>query len=258
MVRKTSKVVAEPKAWALVGLSFQMIFKNWKLFLPLVLIGLIVAFANMGASMDTLMTFGVLTFLVIWLTSLFFARHLMAGHKIKLRDGLYNAMTPLISTLIIYIVLALECVPIALAVIGYSAAIETELFSNMFYGSVFVIFAVAMAVISLWLLSQTAMALIAVTTPGMYPGEALKKTYEIMKGRRMKLVIKMLVLALVFVIFVAVTATPIAVLANIIGNATVVTVGIFVEILTGSFMTIFAAVYLYMYYRWLIGMDENE
>lgn len=260
MARKTSKKVSgsEPRAWALVGLSFQMIFKNWKLFLPLVLVGFLVAAANFGASMDTLITFGILTFLLIWLAALFFARHLMAGHDVKFRDGIYNAMTPLVSTLMIYLVLAVECIPIALVVIGYSAAIETELFSNMFYGSLFVIFAVVMTVISLWLLSQTAMALIAVTTPGTYPGEALRKTYEIMKGWRMKLVIKMLVLALVFFVFMVGIMTPFVIISNVTGNINVMTAGIFVEVLATSFMTIFAAVYLYMYYRWLIGMDENE
>ena len=129
--------------------TFKVIFKNWKLFVPLmiiavvldvVLIGLMsestyvefqkildetstqmaggdignVAKAGLlllstvttgglsGESSELAIVFGVLIFLMIWLVTIFLLRHRLAGHQVKLRDGLYNAMTPLISTLVIF------------------------------------------------------------------------------------------------------------------------------------------------------------
>ena len=117
--------------------SFGMIFKNWKLFLPFVVIIVVlnVIFVGLmsesnyvqfqdildqtsaqvagkdignagkaalllistvttgglsGEASEASVVFGVILFLTIWLVTIFLVRHLMAGHKVKLRDGFYN------------------------------------------------------------------------------------------------------------------------------------------------------------------------
>ena len=68
--------------------TFRLIFRNARLYLPLVLIGVVVALLNMGASMDTLIVFFVLTFVFAWLMTQFFTRHILTGDKVWFRDGL--------------------------------------------------------------------------------------------------------------------------------------------------------------------------
>ena len=83
-------------------------------------------------------------FLIIWLSTIFILRHRLAGHKIKLRDALYNAMTPLVSTFLVFIVALIQCIPIFILIIVYSAAVQTEFLSTPFYALVFFIFAAVM------------------------------------------------------------------------------------------------------------------
>ena len=186
--------------------SFKMIFKNWKLFLPLLIIAVLinvvfvgimsesnyaqfqdildetsasvtggdignVAKAGLllistittgglsGDSSEAAMVFGVIVFLIIWLTTIFLLRHLMAGHKVKLRDGLYNGMSPLLSSFVVFVVIVLQCIPIFLLVIAYSAAVQTEFLSTPFYALVFFVFASLMVILSAYLLSSSLMAL---------------------------------------------------------------------------------------------------
>ena len=131
--------------------SFREIFRNWKLFLPLLIIAVVlnavfvgimdeasytqfqdimdvtseevtggeiggVAKAGLllvstvttgglsGESSEAAVVFGVLIFLILWLVTIFLLRHRLADHEIKLRDGLYNAMAPLISTFLVFVV----------------------------------------------------------------------------------------------------------------------------------------------------------
>ncbi len=234
----------------------KLIFRNWKLFLPFpVITGVVVALV-MGASMDTLITFGAITFLLIWLVSLFFARHLINGDNVKFRDGLYNAFSPIVSTLMVFLVLAVECVPVMLVIIGYSAALETELFGNMFYGSLFVLFAIIMVVITLWLVSGNLLALIAVTTPGMYPGRALMLVREVMRGRKIKMMLTIVKLVLISVMVELICMLPVIII-GIVSQGDVSTAGIIVTILVSSMMTAYAAVYLYIYYRKIIDINKD-
>ena len=227
--------------------SLKMFFKNWKLFVPLMIIAVVmnVLFVGLmsesnyvqfqdildetsaqvsgkdigsaakaglllistittgglsGEASEVSIVFGVLIFLTLWLTTIFLVRHLMAGHKVKLRDGLYNAMTPLISTLLVFVVAVIQCIPIFLLVIAFSAAMATDFLATPFYAFLFFVFAAVMILISAYLLSSSLIALIAVSAPGMYPMQALRTSSELMMGRRVKFVIRLVALAIALVV----------------------------------------------------------
>ena len=237
--------------------TFRLIFRNARLYLPLVLIGVVVALLNMGASMDTLIVFFVLTFLFAWLMTLFFTRHILNGDKVWFRDGLYNAATPMVSSLLIFLLIAVECLPVLLTVIGWSAAMETDLFNHMFYGSVFVLVAVLMVMLTMWLVAGNVMALIAVTTPVMYPMRALSNVRKMMRGKRALVMVRLLVIMVMSVACEMVAVLPV-VMVGIIFNVDVSIAGIFATTIAGGFMTIFAAVYLYLNYREMIGMKGKK
>ena len=262
MAKKHSKKQARPSEvpagmWGGVVATLKFVFKNVRLFLPLLVVALVICGAAMWVSDDAMVIVVVMAMLVLWLATLFFARRVMAGEKVKFRDGLYNAMTPLVSSLIVFVVLAVQCIPVMLIVIGYSAAVETNLFANVFYGSLFVLFAILMVVIAGFLLSGTLMGMIAVNTPGMYPWEALKLSHELMIGRRVEFVLKMLVLlmllAVVYVVIVGPAVLVGLMLYNIGGIETPMLVPI-VSTVAGCVAVILAGVYLYIYYRQILGM----
>ena len=89
--------------------------------------------------------FAVIIFLIIWLVTIFLLRHIMAGNKVRLRDALYNSMTPLLSTFVVLAIVFIQCIPIFLLIICYSAAVQTEFLATPFYALVFFIFAALMS-----------------------------------------------------------------------------------------------------------------
>ena len=282
--------------------SFGMIFKNWKLFLPLLVIAVLlnvffvgimseanyiqfqdilddtsmqvaggdigsVAKAGLilvstistgglsGESSEAAMVFGVIIFLIIWLVTIFLLRHLMAGHKVKLRDGLYNAMTPLISTFVVFLVVLFQCIPIFLLIIAYSAAVQTEFLATPFYALVFFIFAAVMILISAYLLSSSLMAFVAVSAPGLYPMRALNAASEMMMGRRIRLILRLLALTLALGIMWIVVMMPL-ILFDMWMKTFAWTAGIpFIPICLTTmtcFTCIYVTTYLYLYYRWML------
>ena len=284
--------------------SFGMIFKNWKLFLPLLIIVVVmnvlfvgimseskyiqfqdllnqtseqvsggdigsVAKAGLlltstittgglsGEASEAAAVFGVLIFLIIWLVTIFLLRHIMAGHKVKLRDGLYNAMTPLISTFLVFIVVLFQCIPIFLLIIAYSAAVQTEFLSTPFYALVFFVFAAVMILISAYLLSSSLMALSA---PGLYPMRALNAASEMMMGRRVRLILRIVALLLALGIMWVVVMMPL-ILFDMWMKTFEWTEGIpFIPIcltIMTCFTCMYVTTYLYLYYRWMLGNGKK-
>ena len=253
MAKRTSE--KELSVWQHIRQAFGLIFKNYKLFLPLILIVVVICACLVEVSKDTLVVMGVMMLLFLWLVSLFFARQILAGRKVKFFDGLYNAMTPLIATLVVLVVILIQCVPIFLLIIATSAAVETNFLSNFGYAMLFAVFAVAMIAISGFLLSDTLMALVAVSAPGMYPWRAMKLTNGVMKGKRGRFIVRLVMMALVLGLIWMIVLGPVALLATAV-TLPMMLAPIVVFIL-GSFSVIYMAVYLYIYYRKVIHYDEK-
>ena len=287
--------------------TFKMIFKNWKLFLPLliivvvmvaVLVGLmsesayqqfqtildqtteqvgagdIGSFARAGLLLISTITTGglssesgeaktvfvILIFLIIWLVTIFITRHRLAGHKIKLRDGLYNAMTPLVSTFVVFVVAVIQCIPIFLLIIVYSAAVQTEFLTTPFYALVFFIFAAVMLLLSGYLLSSSLIALVAVSAPGLYPLKALNAASDLMMGRRIRFILRLVALFFAMVILWIIVMLPLILfdlgMKNFEWTQGIPFVPICLSIMT-CFTGIYITVYLYLYYRWMLDYDEK-
>lgn len=283
--------------------SFGMIFKNWRLFLPflvimvvmyivfvgtmseasyvqfqdvldetskqvaggdiggaakagLILVSAVTTGGLSGESSEAAAVFAVLTFLTIWLVTIFLVRHLMARHKVKLRDGLYNAMTPLISTLLVLIVVLIQCVPIFVLIVVYSAAVQTEFLTTPFYALVFFVFAALMILISGYLLSSSVIALAAVSAPGLYPMKALRTASELMMGRRVRFILRLIALILVLAIVWVIVMLPL-ILFDMWMKTFAWTEGIpFVPVCFAvvlCFTGIYVTVYIYKYYRYLLN-----
>ena len=287
--------------------TFRIIFKNWKLFLPLMVIAVIlnalfvgimdeanyvqfqdimdqtsvevaggdignVAKAGLllistvttgglsGESSEAAVVFGVLIFLVLWLTTIYLLRHRLAEHEVKLRDGLYNAMTPLISTLLVFVVAVIQCIPIFLLVVVYSAAVQTEFLATPFYALVFFIFAALMIILSAYLLSSSLIALVAVSAPGLYPFKALHTASDLMMGRRVKFILRLVALLIMLVIMWVVVMLPLILfdmwMKQFEWTAGVPFVPVCLTTMT-CFTAMYITAYLYMYYRWMLNYEEE-
>ena len=241
----------------MVKRAFKIIFQNWKLFLPLLLLAFGIGLLTIGVNEESLMVINVFMVIMLWLTSIFFVRRILKKKPVKFRDGIFNAMTPFFSSLVILIIIVIQCIPIMLVIIAYSAAIETNLFGDMFYGSLFVLFALAMGALSLYLISGTLMAMVAVSAPGMYPLRALELIHEVMVGERIGFIVKLLtmvlILALIWVVVVGIGVLIELGLRNLGQSVPVTSATIFA---CGCFSTIYVAVYLYLYYHKILKIKD--
>ena len=282
--------------------TFKAIFKNWKLFLPLLIIAALSSVVFIGLmdektyqefqevldqtseqmgtgdigpvaksglllistittgglsrqSSEATTVFVILIFLILWLTTIFILRHRMAEHKIKLRDALYNAMTPLVSTFAVLVVAIVQCVPIFVLIIVYSAAVQTEFLSTPFYALVFFIFASAMILLSGYLLSSTIMALVAVSAPGLYPMKAINTATDLMAGRRIRFVLRIIALIIMLAFMWVIVMIPLMVfdlfMKQFEWTNWIPFIPVCLLVLT-CFTGIYISAYFYLYYRWML------
>lgn len=150
--------------------------------------------------------------LLVWLTTVWLLRNLLAGHKVRMRDGLYNAGAPIISTFLVALVLVVQLLPIAVAIIGYSAAVSSGLLAGGVEAMLFWVAALLLGALSLYWITSTFFALIMVTLPGMYPMRALRTAGDMVLGRRLRILLRLLwMLATLFVTW-AVVLIPVILL----------------------------------------------
>lgn len=197
--------------------------------------------------------FSVLIFLMTWLTTVWLLRNLLAGHRVKLRDGLYNSSAPLLSMALIALLVAVQLLPVAIAFIGYNAALNSGLLAGGVASMLFWLGAGLLAVLSLYWITSSLFAMVIVTLPGMYPYQAIKTAGDIVLGRRIKLLLRWLWMALVVSVATLVFMIPIILLDMLLKGAwpalqsvPIVPVAFVVWL---ALMTIWVSSYVYMLYR---------
>ncbi len=206
--------------------------------------------------------FAVIIFLLIWLATIFLIRHYLAGNNPKLRDALYNAFTPLVSTFVVLAIIFTQLIPVFIVIITYSAAVTTGFLSTPFYALIYFIFAALMLLLSGYFLSSSLIALVAVTAPGLYPMTAIRTASDLMQGRRIKFIIRILYIAIVLIILWVVIMLPITALdlwlKSMIDWLSGVPIVPFFLLFMTCFTFIFATTYLYLFYRRMLDAPETK
>jgi hypothetical protein len=195
----------------------------------------------------------VLVGLMVWLTTVWLLRAILAGKKPKLRDGLYNAGAPILSTLFVFVVLLIQLLPVALAAIAFTAGAASGLIDGGVESMVFWVFEVLLLSLSLYIITSTLFALIVVTLPGMYPTAALRTAGDLVIGRRIRILLRFAWLFFVTVVLWAIIMIPIIFFDNWLksvapGISWIPIVPICLLII-GSISIIWLSAYTYLLYR---------
>ncbi len=206
-------------------------------------------------------SFMMILFLVMWLVTIYLVRHFMAGHQPKLRDGLYNALAPLISTLAVLIIIFIQAIPLMLVLITYSAAVATGFLATPFYALIYFIFAMLMLLISVYCFSSSLIALAAVTAPGVYPLVALGSASDLMMGRRIHFIVRLVALLIVVVLIYIIVMMPVILLDLWLKSSfdwlSSVPIVPFMLLACTCFIFVYSATYIYQYYRALLDYQEK-
>ena len=282
--------------------TFKIILKNWKLFGGMLLVSVIFGvlfiglmsqknIASIRSSIDAgelgefataivvlVATIGsgginqtlsdsqwlILSFLfvTIWLTTVYILRQILAKKHVTLRKSLYNAFTPLISTFLVFLTILIEMIPIFLLIIFYSAALKTDFLNTPFYALIFLVFAILLITLSLYLLSSSIIALAAVSAPGLYPMVALRSAHDLMFRRRTQFIIRVLFLIFVVCLNYLVIMIPVIILDNLFKSSfdwssEIPIISLFLFIMT-CFNFIYISAYIYLYYKEMLNNEQGR
>ena len=213
---------------------------------------------------DAQVVIAVLLFVIIWLVTIYLARHLLAGHQeIKMRDGFYSALSPLVSTLVVGLIIFLEAVPIMLTIIVFQVALTTEFLSTPFYALLFFMFAALMITLSLYLLSSSFFAIIVVSAPGLYPLTAVRMAKNLIMGRRLRFLIRVFYLVIIVALLYLLLLMPAIILDGALktqfawlAESKIPFVAI-IQLTITVFIFIYLSIYFYLFYRALLDYNDD-
>jgi hypothetical protein len=145
----------------------------------------------------------VVSLAVIWAL-----RQTFAGRKTSIRHAFYKGMHPLIPYLLVLIVVALQMVPALVGVTIYGIVDANGLAVNFAEQAVWLLLLGLLALLSLYMITSSAMALYVVTLPDMTPLRALRSARELVRFRRWQVMRKMLFLPLALLALAVLVMMP--------------------------------------------------
>lgn len=218
------------------------------------------AFASNGTglSAEQSIYYGFSLFL-LWLVTVWLVREIVAGRKPRLRDGLYNATAPLLSTVSVVLALIVQLLPIAIIMMLYAALTAAGLLIDGFGSMLFWLFACAVGALVLYWITSTIIAFVVVTIPGMYPFRALKLAGDLVVGRRVRVMLRLL-WGLIGILLVWMVALIVAILIdNLVKHIWPATSSFsfvpYIGALVSAFAMIWYASYVYLFYRKVVDDD---
>lgn len=199
--------------------------------------------------------------LYLWMTVVWLLRNIMAGKKVNIRDGVYTAGAPLVSTLLMFLVLLIQLVPGSLAVIIVTAGLQSGFISEGVASMAAGLGLALIVVASLYWVVSTLIALVVITLPGMYPFRALAIAGDLVVGRRLRLLYRMLWLAFTVVSWWVVIMIPVILLDSLLKSwieqiAWIPIVPVATLVMT-TFTIIWTSSYIYLLYRKVVDDDAS-
>lgn len=197
--------------------------------------------------------------LLTWLATVWLLRAILAGRKPKLRDSLYSAGAPILPTFLVGVLLVAQLLPIVLAVVGFGAASSSGLLDKGVESMIFWTLAALLTALSLYWITSTLIALVVVTLPGMYPMQAIKTAGDLVIGRRIRILLRLLWLLVMLALLWMGIMIPIILFDTwlksvlpIIEWLPLVPIAL---LAMGTLSVIWAASYIYLLYRRVVDDD---
>lgn len=204
----------------------------------------------------------ILIGLLMWLSIVWALRAILAGKKVKLRDTLYNAGAPIVPTFIIVLFMLVQLVPFALGLIVLSAAQTGGLLNIPIVAALVWLGVILLGILTLYWVSTTAVALVIVTLPGMYPWRAIRSASDLVLGRRLLVMYRLVWLIFGMGLISVVILVPFAALINWLNGIwewlAVVPIVPFTLLVASALVMVYGASYIYMLYRGIVDGLETD
>ena len=197
--------------------------------------------------------------LYMWLSVVWLLRKFLAGKKVVVRDALYTSGAPIIATLLCFIILLVQMIPAALATIVVSVGYQTQFIDGSVAAIAVFIALVLLIVLSLYWATSTFIALVIVTLPGMRPLRAVAIAGDLVIGRRLRILLRLLWLIATILSWWLVIMVPVILLDTWLKGLFTWLAGwpiVPVMVLVMTTATImWSASYIYLLYRKIVDDD---
>ena len=218
------------------------------------------AFVTSPANLQpTQIVYMSITLIFTWLATVWLLREILIGRKPRLRDGLYNSGAPVLSFVCVVAVMIFQLLPIGLVTLAHAVLSAAGVIDNGFANMLFWLAAAVVVALVLYWITSTIIALIVVTLPGMYPLRALKVSGDLVVGRRLRIMYRLLWGALVAIISWAIVTIIVILLDHWLKLLIPAIAGWpivpYIGVLAVAFAMVWYAMYVYLFYRKVV--DDN-
>jgi hypothetical protein len=190
--------------------------------------------------------------MVVWLV-----RHQLAGKKVAMREGLYNAAAPIAAEYVLILIGILQLIPAALATLVFVSAQALGLFDGgietaMFSGALFLVI-----VLTLYFMTTTLFAMFIVTIPGTYPIKAYRAARRIVAGQRLRLLLRLLWMVVILLVTWFIVFVPVVIIVNSFGGGNSMAIPVAYQLMI-IMSIVYATAYGYLLYRRMIDEPAQE
>ena len=223
-------------------------------------ISLVGGVVTAGSSDDIAVSSQIVTGLLLlfgWLLIVWILRYRKAGNDIRFRDALYNCGAPILATFALLLIMVLQLIPFALALLVYTSASGIGLINwsvdieNMAAWCVLA----AVAVLTLYWMTTSFIAMIYVTNPGTYPWQAIKMASDKVVGRRVRILLRLVFMMIPVALMWLVVLVPVIMIDNALQIDWLPLVP-FASLLLSTLTLVWCASYIYLLYRHLL--EDNS
>ncbi len=227
--------------------------------------GLLLLAGMTGSLTETLsevqQLYAVIFGLMAWLTTVWLLRAQLAGQRPRFRDALYSSGSPIVPTLLVAAVMMVQLLPIAIVALATSAALGSGFLESGAVAMVFTVAGVLLVTLSLYWITSTAIALVVVTLPGMYPMRAIRTAGDLVVGRRLRILYRWIWMVLMIVLIWMIVVIPFILLdtglKSLLPFLSAVPIVPVVLLIVSSFTIVFSSAYIYLLYRKVVDDDAS-
>lgn len=152
--------------------------------------------------------------LIVSLALIWTLRQVYAKHAVRVRDGLYLGMGPLVPFVLVLGVIVLQLLPLSIGALLYGTVVSSGIAATGLEQALWALLFFGLAVVSLYLISSSLLALYIVTLPDMTPLRALRSARQLVRGRRWTVLRKLVFLPVALFVLAAMLMIPLILFAT--------------------------------------------
>lgn len=167
-----------------------------------------------GASSPTASVYQVVLGIIVSLAVIWTLRQVYAGNVVRVRDGFYQGMYPLVQFVLVMAVIGLQLVPMVVGASVYQLVINNGIAATPVEFILWLLFFLLLCLLSIYMVCSSLFALYIVSLPDVTPLAALRSAKRLVLHRRWAVVRKVLFLPVALVVITACIMVPAIMIAT--------------------------------------------